>query len=334
MALFGCARQVDRLVVLDWAGYELPEFWTPFSEANPEVTVDYSFFAEDAEAFAKLQSGFEADVVHPCNSWWGLYVENGLVQPIDTAKLSNWAGVHSELAALGQFDGQQYFIPWDWGYESILVRSDRVAELPDSWTDLWDPQYAGHIALWDSGEANFVMAAVAQGIDPYSATSEQREQVKQRLVDLKPGLLTYWVDYSELIQMLSTGDVWVASNAWPDAYGALLDEGVPVEYIEPAEGRLGWVCGYGISSAVQDIGLAHEFLDALLAPASMAYLTDYYYYGAANAASLELADPEIVALLDLSHPQVLGQATVFYQTLTDEQREFMTSMWDEVKAAP
>ena len=63
--------QVDNLVVLDWAGYELPEFWAPFAEAYPDISVDYSFFAEDAEAYAKLQSGFEADVLHPCSSWWG-----------------------------------------------------------------------------------------------------------------------------------------------------------------------------------------------------------------------------------------------------------------------
>ena len=48
--------------------------------------------------------------------------------------------------------------------------------------------------------------------------------------------------------MLAAGDLWMASNAWPDAYAILLDEEVPVEYIEPAEGRLGWVCGYAISS--------------------------------------------------------------------------------------
>ncbi|MGH8614204.1 MAG: ABC transporter substrate-binding protein, partial [Gammaproteobacteria bacterium] len=192
MLLTGCAPRVDQLVVLDWAGYELPEFWAPFAAANPEITVDYSFFAEDAEAYAKLQTGFAADVVHPCNSWWGLYVENGLVQPIDTSKLSNWSGVHQELAELGKFDGQQYFVPWEWGYESILVRTDLVAEVPDSWIDLWDPQYAGHVALWDSGEASFVMAAVSMGVDPYEATAEQREQIKQRLIELKPNLLTYW----------------------------------------------------------------------------------------------------------------------------------------------
>ncbi len=334
MFLIGCAPRADQLVVLDWAGYELPEFWAPFADANPGVAVDYSFFAEDAEAYAKLQTGFEADIIHPCSSWWGLYVENDLVRPIDIAKLSNWSGVHPELAQMGSFDGVQYFVPWEWGYESLLVRSDMVAEVPDSWADLWDPQYAGHVALWDSGESNFAMTALSLGIDPWSATVEQRTQIQERLIEIKPNLLTYWVDYSEMAQLISSGDVWIAANAWPDAYGTLLDEGVDVQYIEPVEGRLGWVCGYGIAKGAKDVELAHDFLDALLAPASMAFLTDQYYYGAANVLSLQIADPGIVDLLDLDDPGVLAQKTVFFQTLTDEQREFMTSMWDEVKTAP
>jgi spermidine/putrescine-binding protein len=332
-ACAGAAPPVDNLIVLDWAGYELPEFWAPFAEAYPDITVDYSFFAEDAEAYAKLQSGFEADVLHPCSSWWGLYVESGLVQPIDTSRLSNWSGVAADLAEQGQFNGEQYFIPWEWGYESILVRTDLVEQVPDSWTDLWDPQYAGHVALWDSGESNFVMTAVAMGFDPYNTTPEQREQITQRLVEIKPNLLTYWVDYSEMAQLLAAGDLWMASNAWPDAYAILLDEEVPVQYIEPAEGRLGWVCGYGISSTARDLNLAHAFLDALLAPSSMAFLTNEYYYGAANSDSVAEADPYVVDLLDLDDPEVLGR-TVFYETLTEEQRDFMTSIWDEVKAAP
>ena len=65
----------------------------------------------------------------------------------------------------------------------------------------------------------------------------------------------------------------------------------------------------------------------------MAFLTNEYYYGAANSDSVAEADPYVVDLLDLDDPEVLSR-TVFYQTLTEEQRDFMTSIWDEVKAAP
>ena len=53
------------LVLLEWSGFELPEFHEPFTAQYPNVQPEYSIFAEDAEAFTKLQSGFEVDLVHP-----------------------------------------------------------------------------------------------------------------------------------------------------------------------------------------------------------------------------------------------------------------------------
>ena len=69
-----------RLVSLSWAGYEIPEFWGQFAEQYPDVEVDFSFLTESAEVYSRLQTGFEADLVHPCSNLWGLLVEEGEVE--------------------------------------------------------------------------------------------------------------------------------------------------------------------------------------------------------------------------------------------------------------
>jgi len=330
------------LTVLEWSGYEAtayPEFAVPFSDTyadNLDQVLEYSFFAEDAEAYAKLQSGFEADVFHPCNSWWQLYVDSGLAQPIDTSRLSNWGGVNADLAAMGQFNGQQYFVPWDWGYESILVRNDLVPEPPTSWADLWNPDYAGHVVLWDSGEANFVMTALSLGLDPYNTTPEENDQIKQKLIDLKPNLLTYWVDYTETYEMPTTGDTWLMANVWQDAYANLVND-YDVSYIQPAEKRLGWACGYGLSSNLTDtarLDLAYQFLDSTISPDSMAALGNEYWYGFSNLDAMPLVDDFVVQFMELDQIDTLTDRTFFYQPLTEEQRQAITQLWDEVKAAP
>lgn len=322
-----------NLVVLEWAGYELPQFHEPFTAQYPQTKVDYSFFSEDAEAFAKLQSGFNVDLMHPCSPWWGLYVEQGLVQPIDTSKLTHFAELDPKMVAMGQFDGKQYFIPWDWGYESIIVRTDKVKTLPQSWADLANPEYAGHLAIWDSGEANHIIAALALGFDPWNTTAEQDEQIKQWLIALKPNLLTYWVDFSELAQQVGSGDVWVASNAWADTYTSLLDQNVPVEYITPKEGRLGFVCGFGVSSQTKNLDQALAYMDAVIAAPSMANFSNEYGYGSANTTALPLIEPEIVKLFSMDDPTAI-ENTVFYKPLTQAQRQKITTMWNDVKAAP
>ncbi len=334
LALVACSSGTAKgpLVVLDWSGYEQEVFWQDFKTKHPDVKVEWTFFADDPEAFAKVQSGFEADLVHPNSSWVKLYVDNGLLEPIDTTKLSNWSGIMPALAKLGEVDGKQYMVPWEWGYNSILVRTDKVKEMPDSWADMWDPQYAGHVSTFDSAEANVLMTALVLGIDAYKMTPEQMAQVKQKLIELKPNLLGYWTDYTEINQQVATGDVWLAMT-WPDAYVAVKAEGVEVEYINPKEGRLGWVYGYCIVKSGKNHDLAHDYIDALISVPSMVEMANQYGYGAANSAVVAQTDPELVKLMLLDQPDIMSR-TVFFQPLTEEQRQAWTTLWDEVKAAP
>ncbi|MCA9969456.1 MAG: extracellular solute-binding protein [Anaerolineales bacterium] len=323
----------DTLNVFEWSGYELPEFWAGFAEQHPDITVDFSFFGEDAEAFAKLQTGYETDLVHPCSGWWQLYVDNDLVQPLDESRLENLDTIPEALLNYGRINGQLYFVPWEWGYESILVRTDKVDQIPDSWADLWDPAYAGHVAIYDSGETQHVVGSLVLGYDPFATTPEQNEAIVEKLTALKPNLLTYWTDYTEIVQLVASGDVWIAGNAWPDTYLLLLDEGVPVEYITPTEGRMGYVCGFGIPSSAASPDLAYDYINAATSLEAMTFLVNEYGYGAANQEAVAAADQEIVELLQVGDLDMLDQ-TVFYESLTPEQREAFVSNWDRVKAAP
>ncbi len=320
-------------ILLDWAGYEEPEYFAAFTAKHPTAEPERAFFAEDAEGFAKAASGFQFDLVHPCTNYWELYVQEGLIQPIDTSRLKNWSGVSSKLAAHGVIDGKQYFIPYDWGFESIIYRTDKVKTAPTSWADLWNPEYAGHLSMFDSGESAHIITALSLGFDPWNTTPEQNAQIKQKLLELKPNLLNYWTDSTELNQLIASGDAWVASNAWNDAYVVANNEGVPVEYVTPTEGRLGWLCGYAISSKAKNTDLAYDYIDALLEPAAIAAMATTNGYGASNVEALPLIDPEVVAAMGLDKPEILD-TTVFYRPINDEQRELFTGMWSEVKAAP
>jgi spermidine/putrescine-binding protein len=321
-----------NLVMLDWAGYEIPEFWGAFKAKYPDVQVDFSFLTESAEAYSKLQSGFEADLVHPCSNFWKLLVDENLVQPIDTSKLSNWDSVIASLAKEGEFNGKQYWIPWDWGFESILVRKDLVTTVPTSWADIWNPEYAGHISINDSGEAAHIWASLALGFDPWDQTEEEYAQVKQKLMDLAPSVLAYWAGQTDLDQMLASGDAWLGVGAWNASYVSLLGEGLDVEYITPKEGRTGYLCGFGIPTTSKNVDLALEMIDAYLAPDAMAYLANAYGYGIANEDAIPLVDPKMAEQLGLQDPDVISK-TIFYKSITAEQRELWTNTWSEVKTS-
>ena len=322
----------ETLTLLEWAGYDDPTYREPFTAQHPDVTVDYSFFAEDAEAYSKLQSGFEVDLIHPCTAWLRQYVDGGLIQPIDTARLTHLSDYDPALLKAGQVDGIQYLVPWDWGPEFLITRTDQVEKKPAAWIDLWDPAFKGKVSVFDAGETMWLITALALGFDPYNTTPEQQAQIKQKMIDLKPNLLNYWTDATELANLVAGGDVALATS-WAETYLTLKEDGIPVEYITPKEGSLGFLCGYIISTSAKNLDLVYDYINAVGEPQSMANMSNTLGYGPANRKAIPLLDPTYVQELKLDDPNTLAN-TFFYQPLTAEQRQLFTETWSEVKAAP
>ena len=106
-----------------------------------------------------MEGGSEADVFHFYTGWQQFYVDAGLVQEIDTSLLTNWDKVPEEYKVLGQVDGKQYFVPWDWGFTSILYNTDEVPEVT-SWDVLFNEEYAGHISMWNDGPGAVTVSSV------------------------------------------------------------------------------------------------------------------------------------------------------------------------------
>jgi spermidine/putrescine-binding protein len=229
------------LLVEEWSGYEKNEFWQPYIDQHPGIKVDYAFIPDDAESFAKALTNPDIDIMHPCANYFSLFVEKGLVQPIDTSRIKNWNSVYPELAKLGQIDGKQYFIPWDWGFNAILVRTDKVKTIPNSWNDLWNPEYKGHMSFYDSGNEAYYAAALALGFDPYNVTPDQDAKIKQKLIDLIPNLVDYWSDPTQVSNQMASGDIWVIGNAWNESFRFLKQENIPVKVYPVKPKTLIWL---------------------------------------------------------------------------------------------
>ena len=321
----------NNLLVLEWAGYEAEDFWTDFQTANPETAVDFEFGENDADILAKMQAGSEADVFHFYTGWQQFYVDEGLVQEIDTSKLTNWDKVPDSMKELGQIDGKQYYVPWDWGFTSILYNTEEVDEVT-SWDALFNEDYAGHVAMWDDGPAAVTVSSYINGWDETAITDEQLAQIEQDWIAQKPLNLHYWdSEYDNLCPEVMSGDIWVA-YAWQGCYATALTEGTPVAYAQPEEGRNSWVGLYGISAESDSPELALQFLDQKLSELSCGNAVTLFYYGCANQEVMDgIDDPILVEAFGLDDPSIL-ENTNFTPLVTAEQRDAWTAMWTRVKS--
>src|SRR5262245_1668022 len=49
------AEASGSLTVLDWAGYDAPDFWIDFKNAYPNITPNFEIGASDADIYAKMK---------------------------------------------------------------------------------------------------------------------------------------------------------------------------------------------------------------------------------------------------------------------------------------
>src|SRR5262245_20027764 len=59
------SSESGTLTVLDWAGYDAPDFWTDFKSMYPNVAVNFEIGASDADIYGKMKGGDQADLFHP-----------------------------------------------------------------------------------------------------------------------------------------------------------------------------------------------------------------------------------------------------------------------------
>src|SRR6184192_2979844 len=147
-ALERLAGESGRLQVLDWAGYGNDggqAMFAQYVKAHPNDKPRFTYMTNESDALAKLHAGLKADLFRPYVGWVKYFATSGLVQPWDTSLIPNFKHLNPLMVKAGQYQGKQYGIPEDWGFDAILYRSDKVTPKAKSWGLLFDDRYKGRI---------------------------------------------------------------------------------------------------------------------------------------------------------------------------------------------
>lgn len=328
----------EPLTCMEWSGYDAPDYFKSFVDKHGTAP-NFSIFAGEPEALAKVRAGFAADVMHPCNYSVGLFVDAGLTLPIDTAKLSNWKDVFPALqTAEGVMsNGEVVMAPADWGNSSIIYRPDLIGDAfkdGESWGIFYDDAFEGKVSMLDDPLAMVIgkMVGGAKYEDAYLMSGDALQAAKELGAKAVRNSRFLWADPTELQQALASGEI-VAAYAWNDAVKNLSAQGIPVAFAKPKEGYFTWFCGISIlKSGKADIALSYDFIDAWLSPETGKTLIEGSGYGHANMKSFAAADPASIKAMGIVDPvEHMKSATLFRPqpaAIVAEQ----TKVWEEIKA--
>lgn len=334
VATRGAKAEEGEAFYFTWGGYDIPELLEEYNEKHGAYP-NTAPFASTSEGLTKVQAGFVVDVMHPCNTNMGEWIGSGVIQPIDTSKLSHWNDMIPSLQSIGERDGEHYFAAMEWGQTSICYRPDLVdlEGEEESWGILWDERYAGRIGVLANEGDTWWCAAIYAGV-PFDeiGTDENIEKVAALLREQQPLVLSYYDDVTAVEQSLATGEL-VAAMTWNETPTRLIQQGVPVKWAAPKEGALTWVCGASIVTDAPRFDKAHDVIDSLISPRSGEYVINEFGYGHSNVKAFERVGEERLQELGLPRdPETLLTAGKFQTEMSIEFQTKIANMFSDIKA--
>ena len=333
-ALSRLSGESGRLQVLDWAGYGNDggqAMFAQYVKRYPNNKPQFTYMTSEADALGKIRAGLKPDLFRPYVGWVRYFATSGLVQPWDPKLISNFKDLNTFMVKAGQYNGQQYGIPADWGFDAILYRTDKVHPKADSWGLLFDERYKGKIAWFDDGVEMFVATGYYLGFkDPHNMSDAQLKQAQKLLISKKHLVRTIWSSETSLDNDFASGNLWIA-YAWPNDWVIMKSKGLKVRYMHPKEGPISWIGMFMLLKGTARPGLAHAYVDAWSSIKSAKWLEDNYGYGEANAKARPTSS-DLLRVLQLSNPRAVAEPNAHIDRDVPKRAQYI-KLWEEVKAA-
>lgn len=333
-----CTKKQPSLNLLVWEGYADPSFVKGFEE-QCQCKISASYMGSSDELVAKLRGGSASnyDVISPSSDVATMIASSGLAAPLDLTKIPTYSQLSPKLTSLPlvHVDGKVYGVPFMWGPNPLIYDTTVFAQPPESWNVLWDPKYKDRISVWDDLSTVY-MAAQVLGYDKpdpsqlYNLSDEQLENVKKKLLELKPNIRKMWATGGELTNLFQNHEI-VAAMGWPLNTAELKRHGFPVGETIPKENTTGWIDHLMITAASDNKQLATQFLEYMVQAKTQKLVSDVTHYTPANPQAGSLMSEEERKLLHLDDVDAYQKRIYFWQNVP--RRAKYNEIWNEVKAA-
>lgn len=207
----------------------------------------------------KLRDGKGVDVIYLSDSFSQLGIQEGLFQEIDPTKIPNL----SEIYELGRMPQGKYGPAYTIGRVGLVYDSAKVNPPITSWNDLWREDLKSSVSLpgitTTAGPMAVIEAGKHAGVDPYEDADKTFEAVEA----LKPNVVKNYNTGSELVNLISTGEVRVAMAQ--DFTLASMQAAVKsMAWAKLKEGDIATLNTVNIPKGSENTDLAYKFIDFIL----------------------------------------------------------------------
>jgi len=282
-----------ELVLYNWVDY-MPQSVLDAFEKEHGIKVNHIVYESQEGAVQDIRAGKVYDVVVMAPEQIPRLIREGELAAIDFRNVPNFKYVSANFRDLTFDPGNRYSIPFHWGTTGLLVRTDLVERPITRWSDLWDPDFAGKIALFPIPRSLIPIALKALGHSVNTADPAELEAALQHLLNLKPNAFFVGNDNATIVPTLVEGRAVIAYGWAYDALTAQKRGMTNIRYVLPEEGTILWGDNFVIPANSPRRREAELFLNFALRPEIAGQIVNESYYAMPHDAARPFIRPEIL----------------------------------------
>lgn len=317
-----------ELNLFTWDGMFPQEILDGF-EKETGVRIRYSNFDYDEDMLAKLAEakGGDYDLVIADDYIIELAIKEGLVQKLDTSRLSNYENLNPAFMSQFYDPENEYTVPYGAGIVLLMYDPALTDVEITGYEDLWNPALEDNIAL----TANYrVVNGIALKLMGESYNTEDLEVIRaagKKMLELAPNVRV--INDNNTQDLLISGEVAVAF-LYTSQVSAALSARPDLKVVYPEEGLgFGIMAGF-IPSQAPNADAAYAFLDYINRPENAAACFEYLGYYCTNKAAEEFISDEMKNMIVLPENVAEGESI---KNISQEAEDLHAQIWNQFKDA-
>lgn len=244
----------------------------------------------------------------------------GVLAPIELAKLANAGALQPEAA----YKNGDHVFAVSAGYYSLglIYNTSEVTEAPQSWEELWNPDYAGAVAIPSPNNSAGVPFVIFLA-GAFGDATETLDATFSKLKSLDSGLL--YDTSGAASNAFQSNEVVIGAHFNVGAWD-LIDAGLPIGFTVPSEGVWATDARMHIVKGTKNEEAAQKFIDTALTSEAATCLAEKLYLGPAIT-GVTLSD-DVERKLPWGTGGSIKNLRLFDWTEVNAKRPAITDRWN------
>ena len=252
------------------------------------VLVNYKTFDSNEDLWLQLTTGDSWDVVVPSDYMIERLIGANMLQPLDKSIVTGWDGLVDEVRGLPFGPDNTYSAPYFWQTIGIVYDTAKIPEEEmeaQGWDALQNPDYAGHVYMYNSSRDAFMVAEKALG---YSCNTTDEAEIMAAYEWLRSMHQTVKPSYvtDEGIDAMAEGMNWLSVDYSGNA-AYIISVNDRMSYCTPKQGTNIAVDAMVIPANAKNPKLANVFISYIMTEEVSEAISVEVGYASPNASVLE-----------------------------------------------